>query len=327
MGGREPSVRVRLWARLAVIVTLWTTPASAKLCGDDVGGQDVPCACGDVLVSSIVLGDDPVVTGPPCPHDGLLVRAPDARRGLAIDLHGTTLRGTGGGVGIRVLAGGPGGAQITSSTGPATITGFADGIVARGTDTLALVQDVVMTDNHRDGVRVSGPDFTIRRVQVRAAKRDGFVLGGSGFQITDTSAIDSGRYGYLVMGNTGQIGLPGAGNRAERSGDIGFSIMGAGHTVAECMAVEGHKAGVHLQAAQLDVRGCRATDNAGNGIEGLGNHWQMEGNQALRNIGDGITVRGVGLVDAGGNRGVDNQGQQRARGAVQCAISGTPCAF
>jgi len=316
-----------LWAGLPLLVAIAAGPAAAKLCGDDVGGQDVPCACGDVVVSSVVLGNDPVVTAGPCPHDGLLVRAPDARRGLAIDLHGTTLRGSGDGVGIRILAGGPGGAQLTSSGAPATITGFGDGIVAHGTDTVALIQDVVMIDNRRDGVRVTGPDFAIRRVEVRGSRRDGFVLGGSGFQIADTSALDSGRYGYLVMGNTGQIGLPGAGNRAERSGDIGFSVMGVGHAIAECTAVAGRKAGVHLQAAQLDVRGCRATDNLGNGIEGLGSYWQLQGNEALRNAGDGIKVRGVNLVDAGGNRGADNQGRPRSRDAIQCAIAGAPCAF
>jgi len=28
---------------------------NAKLCGDDVGGQDVPCACGDVVVSDLAM--------------------------------------------------------------------------------------------------------------------------------------------------------------------------------------------------------------------------------------------------------------------------------
>jgi hypothetical protein len=31
------------------------------------------------------------------------------------------------------------------------------------------------------------------------------------------------------------------------------------------------------------------------------------------------------LVDEGGNHGADNRGDERARGAVQCAIAGTPC--
>src|SRR5215510_4009825 len=214
-------------------------PAAAKLCGDDVDGQDVPCACGDVLVSSVTLGDDPVVTGAACTQDGLLVRAPEARRPLIIDLHGTTLRGSGAGVGLRIIAGGPGGARVQSSSGVATIAGFEDGIVARGTDTVALIEDVVVRDSTRDGVRVSGPDFTVRRVEVHTAARDGFALGGRGFWIADTRAADCGRFGYSVMGASGQIGQPGAGNLAERSGFAGFSVMGSGHTLADCTAVYG----------------------------------------------------------------------------------------
>jgi len=317
------------WARgvCAVLLasSLWAVPAVAKLCGDDVDGRDVPCACGDVVVSDVALGDDPVVAGATCPHDGLIVRAPDAAHALVIDLHGHTLRGAGGGVGLRVVAGGPGGARVISSAGAATIAAFQDGVVARGSDTIGLVEDVVVTESGRDGMRISGPEFEIRRAEVRGAKRDGFALGGRGFQIAQTHASDCGRFGYFVMGSSGQIGRSGAGNTAERSGHAGFNVMGAGHALADCTAAFGGKAGMHLQAVQLDVRGCRATDNGGDGIEGLGNHWHLAGNEALRNGGDGITVRGVGLVDAGGNRGADNRGQARERGAVQCAISGTPC--
>ena len=57
---------------LALVAVLGMASAAAgKLCGDDVDGADVPCACGDVVVSSTVLDDDPVVSGAPCAHDGL----------------------------------------------------------------------------------------------------------------------------------------------------------------------------------------------------------------------------------------------------------------
>jgi hypothetical protein len=324
------TIELRRTARrlaVALLIAASCRPAAARagLCGDDVDGRDVPCACGDVVVSDVALGPDPVVQGPPCAHDGLIVRAPDALRGVVIDLRGTTLRGGGDGAGIRVVDGGRGGAHVISSAGPATIAGFADGITARGSDTVALIEDVVISGSRRDGVRVSGPDFEIRRVEVHTAGRDGFALGGRDFRIAQTRAADCGRFGYSVMGNGGQIGRPGAGNLAERSGLAGFSVMGSGHALADCTALFGRKSGVHLQAVGLDVRGCRATDNGGDGIEGLGNHWSLSGNEALRNAGDGITVRGVGLVDDGGNHGADNRGTERARGAVQCAIAGTPC--
>ena len=308
---------------------LWAAPVAAKLCGDSVDGHDVPCACGDVVVSSVTLTDDPVVKGGACPHDGLVVRAPDSPRALTIDLHGATLRGSGSGVGLRVVAGGPGGARVISSAGVGTIAGFLDGIVARGGDALGQVQDITVTDSVRDGLRVAGNSFEVRRAVVRSAGRDGFALSGRGFQIVQSQASDCGRYGYFVMGTTAQIGLAGAGNVAERSGELGFNVMGVGHILADCTASLGRKAGLHLQATQLDVRGCRALDNGGDGIEGLGNYWQMSGNVALRNAGDGIRVRGVGVVDGGGNHGADNRGEDhsRARGAIQCAISGAPCAL
>jgi len=253
------------------------------------------------------------------------VRAPDARRGVVIDLGGTTLRGGGDGAAIRIVDGGRGGAHVISSSGTAKLIGFADGIAARGSDTVALVEDVVISGCRRDGLRISGPDFEIRRVEVLKAGRDGFALGGWGFRIAETRAADCGRFGYSVMGHAAQIGRPGAGNTAERSGYAGFNIMGGGHDVVDCWAAFGERAGVHLQVLDLDLRGCRATDNGGDGIEGLGSQWRMSGNEALRNGGDGVTVRGQNLVDEGGNHGADNHGAAAARGAVQCAISGTPC--
>lgn len=316
------------WRALAMVLGagLWAVPVAAKLCGDDVDGHDVPCACGDVVVSSVALGDDPILHGA-CPHDGLIVRAPDATQTLVIDLRGQTLRGTGAGVGIRLLAGGPGGARVVSTGGSATIVGFEDGIVARGGDAIALIEDVVVTASGRDGVRVEGTGFAVQRTEVRGAKRDGFALGGRAFLIVQTHAADCGRFGYNVMGNGGQIGQPGAGNLAERSGNDGFIVMGEGHFVAECTAMFGRKSGVRLQAVDVDVRGCSATDNSGDGIEGLGNYWHLSDNQALRNAGNGITVRGEGLVDDGGNRGTENRGRERPRGAVQCRIGGKPCAL
>lgn len=315
-------------AALGTLITvLGVRSVRAASCGDDVNGRDVPCACGDIVVSSVVLGDDPVVNGAPCSGDALTVRNPDSPRTLVIDLHGHRLQGTGSGAGLRVLAGGPGGAEVVSSGGTGTIAGFEDGIVARGSDALALVEDVVVSRAGRDGLRISGTLFQVRRVEVHQAVRDGFSLAGSGFAISDTRASDCGRYGYFVMGHSGRIGSTGAGNLAERSGVAGFNVTGTGHSVAECAATFGRKVGVHLQAATMDVRGCRATDNGGNGIEGLGNDWRISGNEALRNGGDGLSVRGIGLIDEGGNLGQDN-GESVASGApVQCAISGAACAL
>jgi hypothetical protein len=300
---------------------------AAKRCGDDVDGVDVPCACGDVVVASTVLRDDPV-TATVCPHDGLLIRAEDERVSLVLDLAGHTLRGRRAGAGLRVLSGGHGGALIVSSGGdPAAVADFDDGVVGRGGDAIALLQDLAVRNSRRDGVRITGRNFAVRRVSVAGAERDGFALGGSGFEISDTRAEDCERFGYFVMGDSAIIGGEGNGNVADRSGTAGFSLMGAGHTLAECRARGGRKDGVVLQAARLDVRGCEARDNAGDGISGTGSGLHLAGNVALDNGGDGVLVRGPRLVDGGGNRGAGNRGDGRERAAVQCAIGGAPCAL
>lgn len=300
--------------------------AAAKRCGDDVDGVDVPCACGDMVVASTVLDGDPVTTAI-CPHDGLLIRAESDRDPLLLDLRGHTLRGRHAGVGLRVLAGGPGGARIVSRSGAATLADFDDGVVGRGGDAVALLQDVVVRGSRRDGVRVTGRAFVVRRVAVAGARRDGFALGGAGFEISATRAEDCGRFGYLVMGTGGVVGGPGSGNVAERSGTAGFSVMGSGHTLADCRASGGRKDGVVLQATQLDVRGCESRDNAGTGIAGMGNALHLQDNAAIDNGGDGLRVRGQRMIDGGGNRGAGNRGDGRERDAVQCAIAGVPCAL
>lgn len=300
-------------------------PVPAALCGDAVDGVDVPCACGDVVVSSTVLSAADPVTQTRCAHDGLIIKAADGIGGLRLDLQGHTLRGSGAGVGLRVLSGGPGGTRIVSTGGVATLDGFDDGVVARGPDTLALLEDVTVRDSRRDGVRLTGSEFVVRRVTAERSGRDGFALAGRGFEVSATFARDSGRYGYFVMGDSGLIGGAGDGNVAERSGTAGFNLMGAGHTLADCVASAGMKDGVVLHATQLEIRDCVAAGNGADGIVGNGSRMRLAGNLARDNGGAGLAVRGGALTDAGGNRGTNNGTGAGEREAVQCEIGGTPC--
>src|SRR3989442_3213738 len=159
VGRRRWKFRVPLV--LAVAVLLVAPQAGAKLCGDNVGGRDVPCACGDTVVSDVTLGDDPVVDAV-CPADGLIVRAPSSPVGVTVDLRGKTLRGSGNGAGVWVVNGGVGGARIVSSGGPATIEGFRDGILGQGSDTVRLIDGVVTSHSVRDGIRVGGDNYEVR---------------------------------------------------------------------------------------------------------------------------------------------------------------------
>src|SRR5579862_3150946 len=131
-----PKMRSRRRTRIEIVLRvlsflalLLPATAHAKLCGDDVQGRDVPCACGDTLVSSVVLTDDPVTTTV-CPGDGLIVR-PSGVVGITVDLNGQTIRGSNRGSGLWVLAGG---ARVVSSRQPAHIEHFRDGVVAQGDD-------------------------------------------------------------------------------------------------------------------------------------------------------------------------------------------------
>ena len=114
----------------------------------------MPCACGDVVASDVVLGSADPVTQGPCPADGLIVRAPQAAAGVTIDLHGQTLRGDGRGAGLLLL---DGAARVVSTGGPATLSGFKDGVFAHGDTAVALVADLVVEARRRDGVRIEAP--------------------------------------------------------------------------------------------------------------------------------------------------------------------------
>lgn len=312
-----------------LLTALWVVAApgkvSAKLCGDAVNGQDVPCACGDTLVSDLVLGSDPVLDAP-CPQDGLIVRAaPEITGNVRIDLHGKTLRGTGVGTGIWVVYGGPGGAQIVSSEGRAVVSGFRDGIVGHGPDTVVLVDGVNVSGSGRDAVRLAAPGFAIRNTETHNAGRDGFSLAGDRFRLTSTQAVDSKRYGYFLTGQDGAIGEPGAGNVAQGSGAEGFNVMGMGHRLVECVASGSGKDGVHLNTMHVELSGCSASQNRGSGIAGMAMGSTFTQNQATDNDVDGMHVGGPGVVDGGGNTGSGNRGQGQHRPAAQCEIGSAPC--
>lgn len=315
----------RVLAALALLLAAAPHPALAKLCGDDVGGRDVPCACGDTVVSNLVLSNDPVASTV-CPSDALLVRAPEAAEGVTIDLRGKTLRGSGRGTGVWVLAGGPGGARVSSGGSRAVIEGFYDGVVAHGPDTIALLEDLTVRGCKRDGVRIGSAGYQVRAVEVESAGRDGFALSGSGWQIASTRATGNGRHGYMIMGQGGSIGTPWAGNTAENNRHTGFSVMGAGHQLLGCTASNNMKDGLMVRGAGIEMHACVARANGNDGIAGMGNEWRLSGNRADDNGANGLVARGTNMLDEGGNGGSGNRGGGQQRPVQQCEIGGAPCA-
>jgi hypothetical protein len=310
---------------LSMLVVLAGAPrAQAKLCGDDVQGQDVPCDCGDTVVSSVVLTDDPV-TSTVCSGDGLIVRA-GSTAAIIIELNGKTLRGSGQGAGLWVLYGGTGGARVASSGVAAHLEGFRDGVVAQGADSLAVLDRVSVARSRRDGVRVHGAYYNVNDTEVADSGHDGFALGGHDFRVTSTRALRSGRFGYMVMGTRTVMGAPGAGNTSQSSGNAGFNLSGMTMSVSDCTVSGAVKDGVVLSGTDVTIEGCVATDNLESGIVGDGLNWYLRNNQAVGNGHDGLVVRGSYVFDEGGNSGSGNRGERWHRPAVQCTVSGVPCA-
>jgi hypothetical protein len=321
-------IHVRRWLRIASIALLIAAlgaPAEAKLCGDDVGGQDVPCSCGDTVASNVTLSDDPV-TSTRCESDGLIVRATSATSSITVDLNGQTLRGSGRGAGVWVLQGGPGGARIVSTGSAATVEGFRDGVVAHGNESIALLEDIVARASTRDGIRL----FDVKAAEIRNTEslnsgRDGFSMTGKDNRLIDTRSVGSQRHGYNVMGGGFTLGVPGGGNVAEGNGHIGFSIMGMGHHLSDCVATDSGRHGMRASGGGYQVSGCLTQGNGGNGIQGTGMNWRLAGNQALDNGNNGIVVNGANMLDEGGNTGSGNQGLGQQKPVVQCSIGRSPC--
>lgn len=290
-----------------IVVALLSLGASAqaKLCGDDVAGADVPCACGDVVVSDLTITDDPVARGA-CAGDGLMVRALDAQTAITVDLAGATLRGDGTGTGILAIYGGAGGVRIVSTGAAATIDNFRDGVAAHGTDSISLLEHVNVTRSARDGVRIHAENYQVRNVDVRASGRDGFGIMGGHFRVADTLAATNARHGYFIMGRNGMLGLSGHGIAARGNGGAGIQVGGDTHQIVECSATSNNKQGVHALGDGHEIFGCEADENLGDGIAGMGNRWRVGGNRAQSNGGNGIDVRGPNLTDLGRNTGAGN---------------------
>ena len=280
---------------------------AAKFCGDNVDGQDVACACGDIVVSSVVLAGDPCVAGQ-CDGDALVVRATHPETPMTVDLNGKTLRGGKKGTAIWVVDGGEGGARIVSSGGRASIVGFRDGVVGRGPRGVSLVENVDVRDCGRDGLRLDGVEYEVRAVEVTGAGRDGISLDGRGYRCDATRSLRSRRFGYFIDGSNAIIGKPQAGNSAEDGGNDGFHMMGSGLRLNVCTATGNRKDGITLRGGGTRDHRLHARNNGQDGMSGDGGGlsllWQRRGRQ-WRN---GIAVTGVRLVDGGGNHGSGNRG-------------------
>src|SRR5437879_306283 len=125
----RPMLSMRSLLTFTLLLALVAPATAIRPCGDDVDGKGkhVACACGDLLVSSHVLGPADEVTTTACPSNGLLVAGTGT---VTLDLDGRTIAGNGQGIGILVVRG------SLLLVGPGSVAHFGIGLVATGTPEL-----------------------------------------------------------------------------------------------------------------------------------------------------------------------------------------------
>ena len=273
---------------------------------DNCGGADL-CACGDTVVADHTLGCgiDPV-TVDVCPGTGLAVLS-----GVALDLGGCTIRGSGIGDGVHLFPG----EGMSVSNG--RIRGFDNGL--QGSEVVDLdVSQLQLLGNRAQGIaldQVRGS--TIEQNIVATNGGSGIVVVGGDNVVQFNRAEGNGGVGFSILGQ--RIGLHGnvitrniarrntAGgffvrdfqrgaadtkptttlNRAEFNGDDGFVFEGDFLFVSRNVSDrnQGAADGFHVRTSTSTFAENRLTNNPGYGIH----------NQGLGNTYDGNVCSGDGL--------------------------------
>ena len=244
---------------------------ASRRCGDDVDGRGtrVPCACGDIVVSSYTLApDDPLVQAP-CPGDGLLIDMREPATAPALRLSGQRVRGTGRGIGIHLVRGGDTGLFLE---GPGSVEGFRTGISAAA-GALARAAQVVADGNLGDGFVAAGRGFTVESCEASHNGRHGFVLRGSSLVLRGNRAVENGANGFEIAARDSTLGAA-EGNDARANG----------------------KAGVAVRGDRNDVRGIRALGNGGTGVRARLTRSRVVDSTTAANGGDGIRAAGRDTV-------------------------------
>ena len=298
-----------------------------RACGDDVDGhgKTVPCACGDLLVSSRTLGAADRIIKTPCPGMGLIVAAPGP---VTLAFGGHTLRGQGQGVGVLVARG------RLALQGPGEVAGFGTGVLARGPHALASVVALRFSHNAMTGLWIQSDGYTVTGSVAEDNGMDGFALGGHGYALDGNRAEGNHRHGFFLGGRGAHVG-GGLGNEAVANGQAGFWVQGMLHQVVGATAVGNGRDGVSARVMHALVADVRADQNGRNGLWARGGGIAIANNRATANRGFGVWVMGPAVDDRGGNQGTDNAGimgpvagppamlLERDPGLLQCRIGMT----
>ncbi len=264
------TLRPAVWLRMTVatagatgLVLVLASAATAGLCGDDVDGARVPCACGDVVVSDTQLRPTDPVTRERCPADGLFIKVPSGLDGLRLDLQGLSIVGRGVGTGIRIVHGGGRGVSIVGGTGGGNgeVSGFDTGVFAHGSDPVEEVRDLDVRDNVSDGVSMVASGVRVLNVRAEGNGRDGFRLRGYGSTYLGLAATENSGAGMRLSGNAAVVSATLSGN-----GSHGALIFGRDHDLSRVSAARNAGDGIRIYGRGHRTDGARSTDNAGEAI-------------------------------------------------------------
>jgi len=189
-------------------------PAVAD-CGDAIGGQRVPCGCGDIVVADTRLQPGDPVVSEPCAADGLLLRAPMATASIVLDLNGQEIRGSGAGTGIRVIRGGSAGAEILGGVSgvPGTVAGFGEGIRSTRPADLRLIANLIVRESRGAGVVVRGNSASIESVRVEGNGADGLRVSGKYVDVRKVESEGNDGRGVRVRARNGELDVSSRSNR------------------------------------------------------------------------------------------------------------------
>jgi len=250
---------MRSWTFALALVLAAPLPALAGACGDDVAGRRVACRCGDTVVSDTrILADDPVVAER-CRLDGLLIRAGKDAESITLDLDGHRIRGSGAGIGVRVMYGGTDGVQLVGASAPprGAIVGFGIGLSATDTNALARVVRLELRDNRDEGARVTIAGTVFEDVVASGNGRDGFSVRGTGGRFADVSANANGENGFRLFADNAAVGVAATGNAR-----TGIIIDGTDNDLHAAEAVGNGRDGIVARGTGGDWEVSRCEGNA-----------------------------------------------------------------
>lgn len=279
---------------LAFAGVTWTPPAASA--AGPVASR--PIRCGDAVTHSVVLDHDLL----DCPHDGLVVAAPN----LTIDLGGHVVDGTG-------------------SENSAGIAIRRSGVTVQNGIIMQFGRGVVVTAAARTRIA----NNTIARNAAEGVLSDRTSLGTlvAGNRVSGNGAILPGRKatpatlwadGIDTRGSAARI----TGNVVDGNRDDGIDVGGTGVRIENNAMIGNGADGVDTDGVGTRIENNTAFGNGDDGI-GIGRHAQrpvIKGNTANRNRDLGIqalpTTRVV--VDGGANRARGN-GDKRQCVRVRCS--------